>query len=176
MTEDKKDSCGCGCSFEESKSKTCGKLVLMLFLALMLATGFFYLQGDTAPSPLSLKVQDIEVVRSDLKSFPVMAEVARTLDEQQHGLMGRTELPEGKGMLFVYDAPQEVRFWMKDTLIPLDILFVLPDGTISKIVQGAKPHDETPIPSESAVNAVLELASGEVKRMGVTVGDSLRLK
>ena len=172
-----KSSCGCGCSFgsEDDKACKCGKMMSIILLALILIGGFFYF-GDEGGNTPAMEVKTIEVVRADLKKFDVEVEMAETLDQQRVGLMNRTELAEGKGMLFTYDVPQQVRFWMKDTLIPLDILFIMPDGVIYKIVQGAKPHDETPIPSESAVNAVLEVKAGEVKRMGISVGDTVRLK
>jgi len=181
MTKEKKSSCGCMCGTEAGSCKSCGKIVSIIFVLALLAAGYFYFQEDVtlpAVEEISLtgpEVKAIEIVRADLQKFPLDVEVVKTIDEQRVGLQGRTSLPQGKGMLFVYDPPQEVRFWMKETLIPLDILFILPDGTIYKIVEGAKPHDETPIPSEAEVNAVLELAGGEVKRMGITVGDSLRL-
>lgn len=175
--DEKPSDCGCGCnSVVKEKCPVCGMGVIkfLIFVFLIIVGLFAYIKyDDIAIGAMDVKTVSIE--RSDLKSFPVEVEIAATLEQQQIGLMNRTELAPGKGMLFTYKEPQQVRFWMKDTLLPLDILFVSPNGVIHKIVQGAKPHDETPIPSEMSVLGVLELPAGDVKRMGVTVGDTIRI-
>jgi uncharacterized membrane protein (UPF0127 family) len=93
--------------------------------------------------------------------------------ERARGLMYVESLPMLEGMLFVYPEPQEVTFWMKNTLIPLDMLFVGPDGTILSVHENAIPHDETTISGGEGVIAVLEINGGMARRLGITVGDRL---
>lgn len=99
-------------------------------------------------------------------------EVARTPEQQERGLMFVKSLARGKGMIFPYDPPQNVAFWMKDTLIPLDIVFIRPDRTIIRIAN-AKALDETPLPSTEPVSAVLEIAGGEAAKLGIGPGDKV---
>ena len=97
-------------------------------------------------------------------------EVARTPQEQQDGLMFRKSLGGDQGMIFPYDPPQDVAFWMKNTLIPLDMLFIRADGTIARITT-AKALDETPVPGGEPVAAVLELRAGRAAELGIREGD-----
>ena len=93
--------------------------------------------------------------------------------ERARGLMYVESLPMLAGMLFVYPEPQALTFWMKNTLIPLDMLFVGPDGTILSIHENAIPHDETTISGGEGVLAVLEINGGMANRLGIGVGDRL---
>ena len=90
--------------------------------------------------------------------------------ERAQGLMGRTALGPGAGMLFLYPAPREVAFWMRNTLIPLDMLFIDAGGTVARIHANAQPLNETPIPSGSPALMVLEIAGGQAERLGITPG------
>ena len=87
--------------------------------------------------------------------------------------MHRTEMPENSGMLFVFNSPRKTSFWMKNTLIPLDMLFAHPDGTIHHIHHNARPQDETRITSKFPVKAVLELNGGTADKMGIKEGDQI---
>lgn len=102
-------------------------------------------------------------------SFSV--EVADTPEEQQLGLMNRPQMPSAAGMLFVFDAPKEVQFWMKNTLIPLDMLFADENGRITRIHENAVPQDLTGIDGGAGVKFVLEINGGLAARMGVQTGD-----
>jgi uncharacterized membrane protein (UPF0127 family) len=97
--------------------------------------------------------------------------VARTPQERERGLMFVEEMPADEGMLFLFDEPSEVGFWMRDTLIPLDLIFIEATGRIVRIHPDAIPHDETPIWSGSAVTGVLELNGGAAGRAGAVPGD-----
>ena len=77
-----------------------------------------------------------------------------------------------QGMIFPYDPPQEVSFWMENTLIPLDIIFIRPDGTIARITN-AKPLDRTPLPSGATIGAVLEIRGGRAAELGIREGDKV---
>jgi uncharacterized protein len=100
-----------------------------------------------------------------------IVEMAEDTPSQERGLMYRKYLAPGAGMLFDFHAPQPVTFWMKDTFIPLDMLFIRKDGTISSIAANAKPFDRTTIPSKVPVLAVLEINGGRAAEMGIVPGD-----
>ena len=94
-------------------------------------------------------------------------EVARTDAEQDRGLMFRTSLPAGGGMLFPFEKPRIASFWMKNTLIPLDMIFVRADGSIDRIAENTIPESLEPVVSGGDVAAVLELAGGTAARLGL---------
>ena len=85
--------------------------------------------------------------------------------------MNRQALDPDRGMLFPYDPPQDVSFWMRDTFIPLDLLFVGPGGTIRHIESQAVPLSLDPLPSGGPVEAVVEIAGGRAEELGISVGD-----
>jgi uncharacterized membrane protein (UPF0127 family) len=97
-------------------------------------------------------------------------EVAATPQEQERGLMFRRAVAGDRGMIFPYDPQQEVAFWMKNTLIPLDIVFIRGDGTIVRITL-AKPLSLDPLPSGEPIAAVLEIAGGRSAELGIREGD-----
>lgn len=98
-------------------------------------------------------------------------EVARTPDEQAQGLMHRTSLPDDGGMIFPFDPPRPASFWMKNTVIPLDMIFIRADGTIARIAENTVPYSLTGVTSGEPVVAVLELAGGKSSEMGIAEGD-----
>lgn len=95
---------------------------------------------------------------------------AHTEEEKEKGLQGVSSLPEDQGMLFFFEEPQEVSMWMKDTLIPLDIIFINEDNEVIKVAQG-EPNDETPIVAQDTLY-VLEIN----KNSGVKEGDELEIQ
>jgi uncharacterized protein len=101
-------------------------------------------------------------------------EVADDVAERAQGLMFRKAMAAGSGMLFVYDRPQDVAFWMKNTLIPLDMLFISGDGTVARIKAMAAPGDETPIPGGGDIQFVLEINGGLAARLGLQPGAVMR--
>lgn len=118
----------------------------------------------------SAKLDTVEILTSRGRAkFTV--ELAITPAEQQRGLMFRTALAPDRGMLFPYNPPQVAAFWMKNTLIPLDILYIAPDGRVLSIARNAVPHDETPIPSGGVIGGVLEIPGGRAAQLGVLPGD-----
>ena len=104
------------------------------------------------------------------KAHRFRVEVARTAEEQAKGLMFRTEMGADEGMLFPYDQPRMLSFWMRNTVIPLDIIYVGTDGRILNIAN-AVPYDETPLPSAGVAAAVLELNGGRAAQLGIVPGD-----
>ncbi len=113
-------------------------------------------------------------VRGDWGQARFQVEIADSHSEHQRGLMHRESLPRRAGMLFYYDSVGLRNFWMKNTLIPLDILFIDADGTIVHIHPMAKPLDRTLIPSILPVKAALEINGGTAQTYGITVGSVLR--
>jgi len=113
-------------------------------------------------------------LRGDWGQARFAIDVADTQDERALGLMHRPEMPRGAGMLFVYDRPQRVAFWMKNTLIPLDMIFATADGVVRHIHENAIPGDLTPIPGGEDVLVVLEVNAGIVADYGITVGSQMR--
>ncbi len=98
-------------------------------------------------------------------------EIANTLESRSLGLMHRQDLPADSGMLFDFTRTAPVSMWMKDTLIPLDMLFIRSDGIISNIAERTVPGSLTPIKSTGPVLAVLELNGGTSARLGIRPGD-----
>jgi uncharacterized membrane protein (UPF0127 family) len=108
--------------------------------------------------------------KSGVHQFTV--EIAATPEEQERGLMFRKSLAGDRGMIFPYEPAQQVAFWMKNTLIPLDIVFIRSNGTIARITN-AEPMDITPLPSGEPVAAVLEIRGGRAKELGIREGDAV---
>ena len=99
------------------------------------------------------------------------AEVAADPASQEKGLMFRTGLAPDAGMLFDFHIPDFQTFWMKNTVISLDMIFIRADGTISSIAPNATPQSETPIPSYEPVRAVLEINGGRAAQLGIEPGE-----
>lgn len=99
-------------------------------------------------------------------------EVAQTEQQQSKGLMFVRHLAPNHGMIFPFSPPQEVSFWMENTLIPLDIVFIREDHTIARITM-AKPLDETLLPSGEPIVAVLEIAGGRAAQLRMAPGDKV---
>lgn len=98
-------------------------------------------------------------------------EIADTAQARAQGLMYRKHMPKFTGMLFVYNEPQSVSFWMKNTYIPLDMLFINEFGIITKIHKNAQPHNLASIFGGNSVFAVLEINGGIADKLGIQPGD-----
>jgi uncharacterized protein len=110
-------------------------------------------------------------VHTQKGDFAFAVEIADTPALRQKGLMFRQELAPDAGMLFDFQNEQDVAFWMQNTLIPLDMLFIASDGTIRNIHVNARPLDTTPIPSDGPVRFVLEIPGGRSLEIGAKAGD-----
>ena len=100
-------------------------------------------------------------------------EVMRTDEERARGLMNRAYLPADRGMLFDFKAPQMSVMWMKNTLIPLDMLFIRANGTIANIAENTEPHSLRTIPAAEPVLGVLEINAGLSAKLGIAPGDKV---
>ena len=103
-------------------------------------------------------------------------EVAANEDQRRDGLMFRKEMGENQGMLFEYDKEQLVSFWMKNTILPLDMLFIKKDGTISTIAENTVPYSLDPVSSSEPVVAVLEINAGRARALGIVAGAKVHAK
>ena len=102
-----------------------------------------------------------------------MVEIADSSVEREYGLMCRRALAPDRGMLFVFDRPEPQAFWMRNTLIALDIVYLDARGRVVSISRNARPLDETPLPSGGASQYVLEIAAGRATQIGLQIGDQV---
>lgn len=128
----------------------------------------------SATSVVAACRDDRVTVRGDWGQANFSVDVADDPTERGRGLMFVEEMPTMGGMLFVYDSPQRATFWMRNTLIPLDMLFAAPDGTVINLHENAIPMDETTIDGGDGVLFVLEINGGMSARLGIEVGDILQ--
>ncbi|MBK5945005.1 hypothetical protein CCR83_00725 [Rhodobacter veldkampii DSM 11550] len=116
---------------------------------------------------------DLALIRAGERQVRLAVEVADDPAERAQGLMGRESLPKGAGMLFIYDRAQPVAFWMKNTPLPLDMIFFDAAGRVVRVHENARPFDETPILGGDAVLMVLEINGGMARRLGIGPGAEL---
>ena len=127
-----------------------------------------------AVHPVSgLKVIPLTVTHAG-RAHTFRVEVAASPDQQEQGLMFRTAMGADEGMIFPMDPPRGASFWMRNTVIPLDIVFVGSDGRITNIAANAVPYSETPLLSTALVKVVLELNGGRAAALGIVAGDTVR--
>ncbi len=105
------------------------------------------------------------------KAQRFQVEIARSEEEQAKGLMFRTVMGANEGMIFPMDPPRRASFWMRNTVIPLDIIFIGADRSILNIAANAVPYSEASLASSGAVSAVLELNGGRAAQLGIAPGD-----
>src|SRR6478736_3284952 len=128
--------------------------------------GLFVSAGPAQPAG----PQTVEIAsKTGVHIFAV--EIADNDADRAKGLMYRKELPEGQGMLFDFQRDQEVSFWMQNTYIPLDMIFIRGDGRILRIAENTEPLSTRLIPSNGPVRAVLEVIGGTTQKLGIAVGD-----
>ena len=138
---------------------------IWMSLALAGALAMFAGSGVHAAS-----IQPLEIVtKTGVHVFSV--EMATTEEEKTTGLMYRKQLAEGKGMLFDFSPEQEVSMWMKNTYIPLDMIFIRADGRILRIAENTEPLSTRIIPSRGQTKAVLEVIAGTAQKYGIAPGD-----
>lgn len=142
-------------------------LLLLVMLAALAPARMAVAEGGLASFERDRLV--IETAKGDRHDFSV--ELAITPQQQQQGLMFRRDMAPDAGMLFVYRPERVVSMWMKNTMIPLDMLFIAEDGRVVKVVERAVPLSLKTISSDRPVRAVLELNGGTVARLGFRTGD-----
>src|SRR3984893_2943970 len=118
----------------------------------------------------AVELQPLEIV-SKTGGHTFAVEMVGKPEEQARGLMFRRELPEGQGMLFDFQREQPATFWMKNTYVSLDMIFIRADGRILRIAENTVPLSETLVPSGGPVRAVLEVVAGTAAKLGIAPGD-----
>ncbi|MCU0729153.1 MAG: DUF192 domain-containing protein [Sphingopyxis sp.] len=146
--------------------RACTLMVGAAMLAACSGSGDGGIPGATAHPESGLPVVPLTITHQG-RTHRFSVEVARTTQEQARGLMGRTALGPDAGMIFPFEPEKYASFWMKDTLIPLDMLFVRRDGTLDRIAENTVPESLEPVASGGEVAAVLELAGGTAARLGI---------
>ncbi|MSQ32472.1 MAG: DUF192 domain-containing protein [Dehalococcoidia bacterium] len=166
-------------------------------LAILLAVATVSCGGSDQPTPTSVPTVaasptptavppiqtplPADTIRVDLNNVAFILKIADTNDERSKGLIGVASMPENEGMLFVFDVAAKGNFWMKDTLIPLDMIWLAQDGTVADIKAdiptelGKADADLTLIRPNAEGKYVIELNAGSAKRVGLTVGMKVRL-
>jgi uncharacterized membrane protein (UPF0127 family) len=141
--------------------------VLLMFCALLIGTvAATVSQADMRRDTLKL------ITATGQYDFDI--EIANTSEEKARGLMFRRSLGERAGMLFPYEPPQEATMWMRNTYIPLDMVFIRADGVVHRIEANTEPFSERIIESRGDVAAVLELKAGTAAKIGLKPGDHVR--
>jgi uncharacterized membrane protein (UPF0127 family) len=129
----------------------------------------FYEEPSPAHRP-AFRKQPAWIITQDGRRLSFLAEVAETEEQHNYGLMFRDILPMEEGMLFVFDPPRKVGLWMKNTRMPLDVIFIGEAGRVLSVAPDQKPFSLRRIESPDIVRAVLELNAGTAARQGITQG------
>ena len=144
------------------------KKYFILFFALLAFTSLLSCKTKKLP------VKDIKIVCQDGREFTVSAEIAEKTEDRNHGFMERKTIPDGTGMLFVFEKDQILSFWMKNTPHPLSIAYIDSKGKIRDIYD-MTPYSLSSIISTVSVRYALEVPQGWYKKNGITVGDTVVL-
>lgn len=141
--------------------------LLFSFLAGMALLG----AGATSATAEIKMRRDTMTLHTARGTHRIEIEVAESEPEKAHGLMFRQSLGDNAGMLFPYSPPQEITMWMRNTFIPLDMIFIRADGTVLRVEAHTEPHSERIIPSRGDATGVLEMKAGSAERLGLKPGD-----
>jgi uncharacterized membrane protein (UPF0127 family) len=150
------------------------RVITALFAALLLALPACSGDAKGASSPAVTWEKSTLTIDTASGPHSFAVEIADSDAERERGLMYRTEMAADAGMLFYYPTDDEITMWMKNTVLPLDMIFIMKDGTVWDNVKGAVPYSLDFIRSQGKVRAVLEVNAGTVDRIGVRRGDKVR--
>lgn len=161
-----------------ARPTACSIRVSLLLIALVWLTPLAWAQGEgggagattSQPAVDSPTSTEAVTLNTDHGFFVINAEVARTPAQREKGLMNRDELPEDRGMLFLWEEPLPVTMWMRNTRLSLDMIFIKPSGVVHRIVSNTVPYSEDLISSRGDVLAVLEVQGGLAERIGLRPG------
>jgi uncharacterized membrane protein (UPF0127 family) len=151
---------------------------LLLTLAALALPAAVWAQAPaepTGPQP-TLPKEKLVIVTKSGQQHAFNVELATTPKQQEIGEMFRKSVPADGGMLFIWPVPQDIRMWMKNTLVPLDMVFINTDGKIRSIAENTTPRSLAVIDSNGPVKATLELQGGITAKLGITVGDTVKVK
>jgi uncharacterized membrane protein (UPF0127 family) len=156
-------------NIKNNKKLWVGGVLLVVIVVIVLYAVFGFFQPTV--SDYGLPTEKISIGKTNT----VIVEIVDTDASRAKGLMMRTFLPQGQGMLFVWPEEAPRTMWMKDTFIPLDIIFIDAQGKIVGIMTDAVPHDLSPLGTDRPARYVLEVPAGDAKRLGLAVGQTLDL-
>lgn len=145
---------------------------MKFFLSFLMMLTLTACNEKTTAAPVD-STRNLSIIASNGRRHDFKIELALTAQQQIHGLMNRTEMDEDAGMMFFFAREEPRSFWMKNTLIPLDMIFIARDGTIINVHDSAIPGDLTGIKSEAPAIAVLELNGGIAKKLKIQAGDKI---
>ena len=148
----------------------------MLALLALLPAAALAEEPDITHAQPELPREKLVIVTHDGKEHVFHVEMAETAEQQTVGLMFRTSVAPDGGMLFDWREPRDSQMWMRNTLVPLDMVFINEDGTIRHIAENTVPESLAIIDSGGPVRATLELAGGTTERLDIRVGDKVRAK
>jgi uncharacterized protein len=144
---------------------------IMRWLAILLFAGLAQAQTPPGAEPLSnFPEHTLTIATADAKLHRFKVWIADTEPRQAQGLMFVKQLDTDRGMLFIYRAPRQITMWMKNTFIPLDMIFIRSDGRIAHIAENTTPHSLKTIASNEPAIAVLEVPAGTAKRLHIRAG------
>jgi uncharacterized protein len=153
---------------------------LAAFALVLTACSPHVADGKAAPSSEAAAVHPVSglpviplTVQRGQDRLKFRVELAATSAQQAQGLMFRSSMAANEGMIFPMDPPRSATFWMKNTVIPLDIIFIGTDGKVLNIAANATPYSETPLPSDGVAKGVLELNGGRAAQLGIVPGDQV---
>ncbi len=143
---------------------------LLASIAALIASPAFAQPGVDRPQP-RLPTEKLVILTRNGQRHEFDVEIARTPDQQMVGLMFRPEVKANEGMLFDWGTPRESSMWMRNTLAPLDMVFIATDGRVHRIAERTVPLSLTPVESRGPVRATLELQAGITEKLDIRVGD-----
>jgi uncharacterized membrane protein (UPF0127 family) len=143
---------------------------LLASIAALIADRVFAQPGVDRPQP-RLPTERLVIVTRDGRRLDFTVEMALTPEQQTIGLMFRPEVKADEGMIFDWGQPRESSMWMRNTLVPLDMVFIAADGRIHRIAERTVPLSLTPVDSRGPVRATLELQGGITEKLDIRVGD-----
>jgi hypothetical protein len=145
----------------------------LLLLAALPPAAAASARAQTGPQP-RLPEEPLVIVTRDGRRHEFRVEMAIQPDQQMVGLMFRERVGPEEGMLFDWGTPRESSMWMRNTIVPLDMVFITADGRIHRIAERTVPYSLAPVDSRGPVRATLELAAGTAERLGLRVGDRVQ--
>lgn len=148
--------------------------ILKIKIAFISVLCTFMVMSTFASCTKKLKTTDITITKADGSTVTVNAEMAVTSEEREHGFMERTKIPEGTGMIFIFEKDDVLRFWMKNTPTPLSIAYIDRNGVIRDIFD-MKPFSLEGIESTVSVRYALEVPQGWYYKNGIKPGDKISL-
>ena len=146
--------------------------IFFSFVLVLTPAGLPDQANSSESEPITFETSELTIITADGR-HRFWVEIAQSIVQRRQGLMERQEMPADRGMLLDFGSPQLINMWMKNTYIPLDMVFLDETGSVTAIAANTTPLSTTVIPSLGPARAVLELNGGIVSRLGIKVGDKV---